>query len=324
MTFMKSLMGGFGWACVAAVLLWLGLFIATGEQFIVVRWISYVLPWLAGLLLITALAAFLLHRRWQGGIAALLALLLLLPYAPRFIPSVSGQAEAGQRQIYKVMTYSKMGRNVDIDAIARVVMAEQPDILFMQEIGGTEAEQLINKISAQYHSKISFFVDNNTGLIISRFKVVSRWKMGDGVVHVEIKLPDGVINAWNVHLQKSLATTGIQYKAIDHLAAAVQHTDGPVLVAGDFNATTINYPCVKMNQYLDDAFEQAGFGFGFTFPSPARRMGMITPFMRIDHIYFSHHFIVHKAYVVDDAGGSDHYPVVALMSFTDTPVATVP
>jgi len=59
-----------------------------------------------------------------------------------------------------------------------------------------------------------------------------------------------------------------------------------VLVAGDFNATTINYPCVKMNQYLDDAFERAGSGFGFTFSSPARRLGMITPFMRIDPLLF--------------------------------------
>jgi endonuclease/exonuclease/phosphatase family metal-dependent hydrolase len=152
---------------------------------------------------------------------------------------------------------------------------------------------------------------------------VSRWERGSGVLHVEIELPGTVVDAWNVHLQKSLESTGIQYRTIDHLVAQVQRADGPVLVAGDFNATTINYPCVKMNQYLDDAFEQVGFGFGFTFPSPARRMGMITPFMRIDHIYYSKHFVVRKAYVVDDAGGSDHYPVVALMSLKDTAASSV-
>ena len=314
---MKSLLCWAGWAYFTAVLLWLLLFIATGEQFTVVRMLSYVAPWMAGVLLAFALMAFLWRKRWQGVITALLAVLLLLPYAPRFMPSDSANVDAQEtvrRQTYKVMTYSKMGRNNDIDAVARVVLAEHPDILFMQEIGATETAQLIKKINTQYHDKLSFFVDNNIGLVVSRFKVISRWKMGDSVLPVEIKLPDGVIDAWNVHLQKSFGSTGIQYRTVDHLAAEVRRTDRPVLVAGDFNATTINYPCVKMNQYLNDAFEQAGFGFGFTFPSPARRMGMITPFMRIDHIYYSNHFVVRKAYVVDDAGGSDHYPVVALLS----------
>jgi len=305
------------------VLLWLLLFIATGEQFTSVRLLSYVAPWMAGLLLIFALAAFWLRRWWQGAITVLLAVLLLLPYSPRFMPSGSGNADAGSlhRQVYKVMTYSKMGRNHDIDAVARVVLAEKPDILFMQEIGATETERLIKKITVQYHGKLSFFVDNHTGLVLSRFKVISRWKMGEGSLHVEIDLPDGVVDAWNVHLQKSIIKTGIQYKTIDQLAAQVQRKDGPVLVAGDFNATTINYPCVKMNQYLNDAFERAGFGFGFTFSSPARRLGTFTPFMRIDHIYYGKHFVVRKAYVVDDAGGSDHYPVVALLSLKSNAIA---
>jgi len=123
-------------------------------------------------------------------------------------------------------------------------------------------------------------------------------------------------------LQKSIGSTEIQYQTVDQLAARIERVDGPVLVAGDFNATTINYPCVKINQHLDDAFERAGFGFGFTFSSPARRLGTITPFMRIDHIYYSKHFAVRKAYVVDDAGGSDHYPVVALLSLKGSAMTT--
>jgi len=314
----KSLVCWLGWACFVAVLLWLLLFIATGEQFTSVRVLSYVAPWMAGLLLIFALAAFGLRRWWQGAITVLLAVLLLLPYSPRFMPSGSGNADAGSlhRQVYKVMTYSKMGRNHDIDAVARVVMAEKPDILFMQEIGATESKPLIKKLKREYSNGLSF-VNDHAGLVLSRFKIEPE----DGAHSAIVVLPDGNIRVWNVHLQKSIGSTGIQYQTVDQLAARIEHVDGPVLVAGDFNATTINYPCVKMNQYLDDAFERAGFGFGFTFSSPARRLGMITPFMRIDHIYYSHHFVARKAYVVNDAGGSDHYPVVALLSLKSNATA---
>ncbi len=315
---MKSLVCWLGWACFAAVLLWLLLFIATGEQFTSVRLFSYVAPWMAGLLLIFALTAFWLRRWWQGAITALLAVLLLLPYSPRFMPSGSGDVDAGalHRQVYKVMTYSKMGRNHDIDAVARVVMAEKPDILFMQEINAAETEHLIKKLKREYSNGLSF-VNDHAGLVLSRFKIEPE----DGTHSAIVVLPDGNIRVWNVHLQKSIGSTGIQYQTVDQLTARIEHVDGPVLVAGDFNATTINYPCVKMSQHLNDAFERAGFGFGFTFSSPARRLGTFTPFMRIDHIYYSKHFMVRKAYVVDDAGGSDHYPVVALLSLKSNAIA---
>jgi len=46
------------------------LFISTGEQFTVVRMLSYVAPWMAGALLTFALAVFLLRRRWQSVVTA--------------------------------------------------------------------------------------------------------------------------------------------------------------------------------------------------------------------------------------------------------------
>ncbi|WP_155901534.1 endonuclease/exonuclease/phosphatase family protein [Mariprofundus ferrooxydans] len=291
---------------------WLMLFMVTGEQYTVIRWLSYVAPWMAGILLICAMAVLLLRRWWQGAMVTLLAVLLLLPYMPRFMPSGSANidAQATHRQVYKVMTYSKMGRNHDIDAVARAIAAEKPDILFMQEISSVEAGQLAEHLKQVYGERLSS-VNNHAGFIFSRFKVEAK---NDNTGSAVLALPEGNVRVWNVHLQKSFRNTDIQYKGVDLLSDAVAKATGPVLVAGDFNATTINYPCIVMSQYLDDAFEQAGFGFGFTFPSPARRMGLITPFMRIDHIYYSTHFVVQNVYVADDAGGSDHYPVVALLS----------
>ncbi|HKI62267.1 MAG TPA: endonuclease/exonuclease/phosphatase family protein, partial [Mariprofundaceae bacterium] len=241
-----------------------------------------------------------------------LGMLMAYPYLHQFIPSQVGVSS--KHLPYKVMTYSKMGRNHDIGAVARVVSREKPDILFMQEISKTESQKLVQLLSAIYASPL--FVDDHYGLILSRFRVVSRLKRVEGSHAADILLPEGKIRVWNVHLQKSISSRDLQYKSVNQLAEQIGQESGPVLVAGDFNATVLNSPYVKIRSLLDNAFEKVGFGFGFTFPSPARRMGALTPFMRIDHIFYSKDFTAHQAYVVHDAGGSDHYPVVALLSLT--------
>lgn len=210
------------------------------------------------------------------------------------------------------MTFNKMGRNRNISSVAEVVIKEKPDILFMQEISKIDVPHLIKKLKPHYQDGFSFAIVNK-GLILSRFKIEANIKRSRNKP-TTIKLPKTDIKVWNVHLRKSILYTDKQYKMIDSLVEKVANKNHPILVAGDFNATSINYPYLKIKQYLDNAFEHVGFGFGFTFPSPARRMGAITPFMRIDHIFFSKHFKIYSAYVVNNAGGSDHYPVVALLS----------
>jgi len=306
------------WGAFSAVLLWLVLFLATAEQFAVVRWLSYVTPWMAGGLLLLALAAFLLRKWMQGIVTVVLGLLLLLPYMPRFLPSdlAAMDVHASHQQVYKVMTYSKMGRNHDVEAMARTIAAQKPDLLFMQELSGEDADKLKVMLDEAAGVPLNIDVCEHIGAVISRFPLHSLKGKGDLEQAVQIDFPEIPVLAWNVHLQKSLLDTQVQYKGVDWLADKISHEQEPLLVAGDFNATMINFPYVKIRQQLDNAFERAGFGFGFTFPSPARRMGVVTPFMRIDHIFFSRHFRVHDARVVKDAGGSDHYPVIALLSLT--------
>lgn len=293
--------------------LWLVLFLTTSEQFTLVRWISYVAPWISlWLLLVTVL--YLIQRKITFMIvAALLAFAISLPYLSMFFPDrkevVSGHP------VYKVMTYSKMGRNKDIYAVARVVEFEQPDLLFVQEIGGEQAGHLKFLMEEAYQSELNMHIYAPIGAIISRFPLVPQWQRGDHNMAVEVKFPEASVAVWNVHLQKSFTDVTAQYQSVDALANAVSQQKGPVLVAGDFNATMLNYPYIKIRKMLDNTFERTGLGLGFTFPSPNRRLGLITPFMRIDHIFMSQHFGIHNAYVVYDAGGSDHYPVVAMLSF---------
>jgi len=294
-----------------AIFICVVLYILTGEQFTIIRLISYLGPWLAGLLFIFVIVSALLRKRLMAVCMLVLATLISIPYIHLFIPS-STEPALGQ-QVYKVMTYSKMGRNHDIASVAKVVFNEKPDILFMQEINKQDSEKLIQRLTRIYNGSPLFYIAGK-GLILSRYKVTSRQNKDDYPKSVVIDLPEMSILGWNVHLQKSITNTNIQYKMVNHLAEKISLVQAPVIVAGDFNATMINYPYIKMKQYLNNAFQQAGFGFGFTFPSSARRLGSITRFMRLDHIFYSNHFNVHDAYVVNESGGSDHYPVVAFLS----------
>ncbi|OIO72664.1 MAG: hypothetical protein CO186_05630 [Zetaproteobacteria bacterium CG_4_9_14_3_um_filter_49_83] len=308
------IIGAFGWALVAAVLLWLGFFVFTGERFFLVRWISYLLPWVSIFLLIFS-AVVAIVRKWRlAAVLIALAALMFFPFMPRFFSQSIEMLPA--QNIYKVMTYSKMGRNHDIDAVARVVNNEHPDILFVQEISEAESTRLLALITATYGQNFFWISHQYLGLVISRFPLVSEVLKADTTLAVSIALPEGVVHARNVHLKKSMGDTTAQYTMVNQLAQQCASESGPLIVAGDFNATIVNYPYVRMARHLDNAFERAGFGFGFTFPSPARRVGFLIPFMRIDHIFVSHHFAVHEAYVVDDAGESDHYPVVAKVSLS--------
>lgn len=304
------------WICVvyfSAVLLWSAIFAATGEQLIFIRWVSYVAPWLAGLLLIAALSTLLCRNK----LAALLMLLAALPVGyPHIQLPVLAASDPATGQVYKFMTYSKMGRNRNIAAVAEVVMSEKPDVLFMQEINGEDVALLNHALRDIYNgAQVFSFADGQNNLILSRFEVIPRQQKGDYSLAAEITMPESSVSVWNIHLHKAIFNTDWQYKMVEQLADQIAAAESPVIAAGDFNASVVNYPYIKIRQHLNNAFEEAGSGLGFTFPSPARRMGMIAPFLRIDHIFSSDHFNIHNAYVVGSSGGSDHYPVVANLSF---------
>src|SRR6185369_2451064 len=100
-----------------------------------------------------------------------------------------------------------------------------------------------------------YFADPHYGLILSRYKVTSNLKQGDYSQAEEIELPEKSIRVWNVHLQKSIGNTDVQYEMTDQLAEQIALTKGPLIAAGDFNATAVNYPYKKIKQYLENAFE---------------------------------------------------------------------
>jgi vancomycin resistance protein VanJ len=102
---------------------------------------------------------------------------------------------------------------------------------------------------------------------------------------------------------------------------------GPLILGGDFNTTDRSETYRMIQQHLINAHDEAGCGFGFTFPTVSkfwslRLLGSLPRFplpalIRIDHIFYSSHFTTLKSYTVSDSGGSDHLPIVAELVLQD-------
>ena len=102
------------------------------------------------------------------------------------------------------------------------------------------------------------------------------------------------------------------------LAADIAQVEGPLIVAGDMNATDQSEIYRKFNHYLEDAYWETGWGFGFSYPaSPYSFMDMpfqTGPLWRIDYVFHNQYFTATSAHTLSNAGGSDHFPIVVELS----------
>jgi vancomycin resistance protein VanJ len=76
----------------------------------------------------------------------------------------------------------------------------------------------------------------------------------------------------------------------------------PLLIGGDFNTTPRGAMYSSLRHQYQNAFEQVGWGFGFTYNSRL-------PVIRIDHVWFNSSLRANQAFAVNDQA-SDHRPFV--------------
>ena len=92
----------------------------------------------------------------------------------------------------------------------------------------------------------------------------------------------------------------------------------PVILGGDVNAPEHSQVYGLIAAHLENAQRAAGSGFGFTYPAAGLRLLGVSafPVVRIDHVFFSRHFVALRAKTLQDSGGSDHRPVLAVLAVT--------
>ncbi len=303
------------WAFGLGLLLWYPMRWWPGDRLLPVRLTNYFMPWLLAGLVPALLAAGLAGRKWLGLTLAVPTIFIGLTFAPLFLPR-SSFAMASSNS-FKVMSYNIWVHNQDIAAVVAVIQQEQPDILLLQEASPMAVRTLKNRLIDLYPDG-ELYAAHEPQLyqaVISRYPLTPRgamlWKGRTQKVLVDT--PGGPIAVWNVHPYAPLPWSW-QYQQISGLTKDIAAVDGPLIVGGDFNTTDQAETYWLVNRHLSNAHWEAGWGFGFTFPSPSRRFRGQVPIpslIRIDHIFYNEHFFALNARTLPTPGGSDHLPVVA-------------
>lgn len=229
----------------------------------------------------------------------------------------------------RVLSCNVDGNNMNADALFRIINARQPDLIMCQEWASQEAVSPVL-------SQLGWHVRIERGLFFaSRFPILSarliptqeNWRDLAGIYQLQTSY--GAITVINLHLEtprKGLEAlrqgrrSEIQ-PVIDNMIRRRQESElvsgiarqvhRPLIVEGDFNLPSDSAIFRDDWSWLDDAFSQAGWGYGYTKYMPYWGI-------RIDHLLAGPGWTVKSCRVQSDIG-SDHLPLFTQLQYAPPP-----
>jgi len=299
-----------------------------GDRFIVVRMFNYSMPWFLVILLTQILVAGVAGRKWL--VLALLPATVYIIFVnlPLFMPKNLPQTPSGFK--LKVMSFNVWSHNNDMASIAEVISKAAPDILLIQELSKKKQHKIVDLINGIYKSDEGGFVYDSKTLLgtYSRYPItLLPIKTESSVQKAVIETTSGPVTIYNVHFLRTVLRDSHNWKKLHDevtglVLSEIANISGPVILGGDFNMTDQTQTYREISKTLKNAHREAGFGFGFTFPSSSRKIkGWMTlpPIVRIDHLFYNRNFYCSSAQTLDKSGGSDHLPVVSEFVLVNKP-----
>jgi endonuclease/exonuclease/phosphatase family metal-dependent hydrolase len=258
------------------------------------------------------------------------ALLIALP-ATVNLPVPAARARAGlpaSGRKLRVMTYNihvgiGMDKKLDLTRIARVINAQHPDLVGLQEVdrGVTRTQQIdeIAELAKLTHTDYAFafnlrYQGGQYGVaILSRFPIRStdhrlyqntREAERRGFIRAQVFVDGRPLNFVTTHLDYQYED-GRLFEA-QQLLAAIKDVQEPLIIVGDFNDIPAGQAYQLMHSQFDDAWTASrGSAEGFTYPADK-------PVKRIDYIFVRarDHVRTRRVWIVETLA-SDHVPVLA-------------
>jgi vancomycin resistance protein VanJ len=260
------------------------------------------------------LAAFVLKRRALMVIQAALCLVVLVPVMGlrvTWAPSPGPAAHAVRLATYNVF-FGKGGRAALLDEL----VAMPVDILVLQATYDSLADRLRERLPDRTIRQDGELV------IVTRFPIVDVevpltlpgdlkpmfvgyvLQAPDGPLRVLVTHPFSPRNALLDHDEAWEANVARREAQVAAVVAASRRPGPPFVIAGDTNLPVLSAIARRELGGLDDAFESAGSGLGYTFP--AKR-----PWMRIDRVLAGPGLRFTRANV-GPRGASDHRPLLVV------------
>jgi endonuclease/exonuclease/phosphatase (EEP) superfamily protein YafD len=274
----------------------------------------------AAVLVLLALCSALFPGPWKARVALTGACLLVLAvHAAIWLPWLTEDEPRPGTEL-TVMTVNLYVGRADPEAVVDEVRRQDADILVLTEVSpGSMAELLRLGIDDPLpHALPDPVPARGSTIIRSRLPLspLPAERGGSATLPVS-ESPVGVLAAANVG--KDVVVRGVHpthpvgprrvelwHAGLEALTDAIGDTRGPMIVAGDFNAS-VDHPVMRqlMAPSLRDAHEVAGAGRPATWP---RERGFV-PFVHIDHVLVRGLDVATATEVT--IPGSDHKAVVA-------------
>jgi len=253
-------------------------------------------------------------------------------YGALFLPRLGKPARETHQEL-RVMTFN-LGLNLSQpEEIAAIIEAQDADIVAVQEMTADMA-QLFGKELGSIYPYTVLHPGETTGLF-SRYRILEqKWiapvEGGRSYIRAVVEWNSETVNVFVVHplppglewyrdtvIPIGLHDTGPQ-KQIEEVTRQAASEDGLVLIVGDFNLGDHAPGYTIIAEEFTDAYREAGWGFGFTFPKGLRVSGTPVPgpFTRIDYIFHSRDLCTNWARVGCE-GTSDHCYVLAQLARKD-------
>lgn len=201
----------------------------------------------------------------------------------------------------------------DPDALITELVAEDPDVLLLQEINPRWAERLrASEALRPWPHRIFEPQEGSFGVaVLSKppIQVAIEALGGVPMARVELWLEGRPLWLYGIHTlpPRDAALTTRWHEQMAQLTRVVQRRSAPVVLAGDLNATR-HHPSLRrlLAAGLMDAHAEVGRASASTWPN-----GIFpVPPLRLDHVLISDELEVHRVW--EGAGwGSDHRPVFA-------------
>ena len=257
------------------------------------------LPWL-GLLVPALLTVAALRRSSRTFVVCLLPAVF---WAAMFGPVLVSRSTGGHHDL-RVATLNLGAANPTPDAALRAVLSAAPDVLVLQEL--TRAN--LRAAHARLVEGYAYHAVTGTVGLWSTLPLTETGPVDIGIgwtraLRATVPSADGPVRIYAAHLASARpAATEERDGTIAALAAAVSADESArVLVVGDLNTATTDRQFDAFAP-LRDTQQEAGAGFGFTWPAEL-------PVMRPDHI-LQRGMTTQRSWVVR-APGSDHRAVLA-------------
>jgi endonuclease/exonuclease/phosphatase (EEP) superfamily protein YafD len=267
---------------------------------------------------VLAVVAAALARRWVPVAMSVMVLAPLLVWeVPQMVPG-GGDPAAGAHVVTVATFNTKVGA-ADAAALVRLVETDHVDVLVLAESSQDFAESLRTLgLSSQLP-----YVD--PGWPRESVLLWSRWKMTqlaplegttDPGPRASVDSPWGPFTLTGLH---AVSPTGGRIPAWERdfrgVQAAVEGTQGPQIVAGDFNASLDHgsFRDLLSGAALTDATEEAGLGHGWPALTWPTDRWYLPPLVSIDHVLVKGGIGVSRV-ATATVPGSDHRALIASLT----------